>query len=67
MNEVWTKSLSPYFLYFNLLTETNTPIAEYPSHGLPHMAGTEPLNEDGSPPHHEARIVELEMEEKMVE
>ena len=38
--------------------ETYTPIAEYPSHALQHkvqiIAGSEPLNEDGSPPHHEA-------------
>ena len=35
-----------------------TPIPEYPSHGLQHkvqtIAKTEPLNKDGSPPHHEA-------------
>ena len=42
----------------------HTYIAEYPSHGLHHkvqiIAGNEPLKEDGSPPHHEAR-----MEDKM--
>ena len=40
-------------------------------HGLQHkvqiMTGTEPLNKDGSPPHREARIVKLEMEDKMVQ
>ena len=29
------------------------------------VAGTEPLNKDGSPPHHEAQTVKLEMEDKM--
>ena len=44
-----------------------------PCHGLLHkvqvMAGTEPLNEDGSPPHHEAKTVKLENEmlDKMVQ
>ena len=41
------------------------------SHGLQHklqiLARTEPLNEDRSPPHHEARTVKLEMEDKMVQ
>ena len=31
------------------------------------MTGTEPLNEDGSPPHCEAQTVKLEMEDKMVQ
>ena len=29
------------------------------------MAGTEPLNEDGSPLHREAQTLKLEMEDKM--
>ena len=31
------------------------------------MTGTEPLNADGSPPHHVAQTVKLEMEDKMVQ
>ena len=31
------------------------------------MARTEPLNEDGSLPHPEARTVKLEMEDKMIQ
>ena len=31
------------------------------------MAGTEPLNEDRSPSHREARTVKLEMKEKMAQ
>ena len=31
------------------------------------MTKTEPLNEDGSPPHHETQTVKLEMEDKMVQ
>ena len=42
-----------------------------PHHGLQHkvqiMTGTEPLNEDGTPPHCKARTVKLEMEDKMVQ
>ena len=30
------------------------------------LAGAEPLNEVGSPPHHEAQSVKLEMVDKMV-
>ena len=30
------------------------------------MTGTEPLNEDGSPPHREVQTVKLKMENKMV-
>ena len=31
------------------------------------MTGTEPLNKDSSPPHHEAQTVKLKMEDKMVQ
>ena len=31
------------------------------------MAETEPLNQDGSPPHREDQTVKLEMEDKMVQ
>ena len=39
-------------------------------HGLQNkvqMTKTEPLNDDGSPPHHETQTVKLEMEDKMVQ
>ena len=35
-------------------------------HKVQIMAGTEPLNEDGSPPHCKAQTVKLEMEDKIV-
>ena len=35
-------------------------------HKVQIMTGTEPLNEDSSPPHWEARTVKLKMEDKMV-
>ena len=36
-------------------------------HKVQIMTGTEPINEDGSPPHREAQTVKLEKVDKMVQ
>ena len=42
--------------HYYKLSRKPTPLVEYPSHGLQQIiAEIEPLEEDGSPPHHEAR------------
>ena len=69
MQKIYMVTIAPAII---LITETysqrNTTIAEYPSHGLQHkvqiIAGTGPLNEDGSP-HIMKLTIGARMEDKM--